>query len=108
MWESVDGGSGERGGKGGGRASGDRVMVKRDIWSRPLQGDIMSTANLLSGKADRFVFGVPTNNAESYMNLVARFSGGKLINRSQQDSYQHRCQGAALSHFLGPNDIKKH
>ncbi len=39
----------------------------------------MSTANLLSGKADRFVFGVPTNNAESNMNLVARFAGGKLI-----------------------------
>lgn len=36
------------------------------------------------------------------MSLVAKFSGGKQINRCQKGSYEHRCQGAGLHFQLGP------
>ena len=35
------------------------------------------------------------------MNVRAKFDGGKVINRSQSDSWQHRCMGAGLLHNLG-------
>ena len=37
-----------------------------------------------------------TNLAESYMNVRAKFDGGKQINRSQSGSWQGRCAGAGL------------
>ena len=37
-----------------------------------------------------------TNLAESYMNVRAKFDGGKQINRSQSGSWQGRCAGVGL------------
>ena len=43
-----------------------------------------------------------TNLAESYMNVRAKFDGGKQINRSQSGSWQARCAGAGLRMNEGP------
>ncbi|KAL1469698.1 hypothetical protein MTO96_024883 [Rhipicephalus appendiculatus] len=64
------------------------------------QVKLMSAANIIADKADR-----PddsSNLAEAIMSLVAKFSGGKQINRCQKGSYEHRCQGAGLHFELGP------
>ncbi len=44
---------------------------------------------------------LPTNLAESWMNIRAKFDGGKFNNRSQSGSWDHRCMGAGLRQNLG-------
>ncbi|XP_063221397.1 uncharacterized protein LOC134530485 isoform X1 [Bacillus rossius redtenbacheri] len=52
-------------------------------------------------KADRVAFNETTNEAERYMALVAKFTGGKRVNYTLQGSYHRRCHGAGLAHTLG-------
>ena len=35
------------------------------------------------------------------MHIRAKFDGGKVINRSQSGSWEHRCMGAGLRHNMG-------
>ncbi len=44
---------------------------------------------------------VTTNLAESWMHVRSKFDGGKVINRSQSGSWEHRCMGAGLQHNVG-------
>lgn len=67
-----------------------------------LRTKIMTAANSISEKAARLITDDTSNLAEALMSLVAKFSGGKQINRCQKGSYEHRCQVAGLSFQLGP------
>ncbi|KAH9366146.1 hypothetical protein HPB48_021810 [Haemaphysalis longicornis] len=62
----------------------------------------MTAANSISEKAARLITDDTSNLAEALMSVVAKFSGGKQINRYQKGSYKHRCQAAGLSFQLGP------
>jgi len=42
-----------------------------------------------------------TNLAECWMHIRAKFDGGKVINRSQSGSWEHRCMGAGLRQNIG-------
>lgn len=44
-----------------------------------------------------------TNLAESWMNIRAKFDGGKQYNRSQRGSWDGRCAGAGLQQIIGPD-----
>lgn len=44
-----------------------------------------------------------TNLAECWMNMRAKFDGGKQYNRSQRGSWEGRCAGAGLRHNIGPD-----
>jgi len=41
------------------------------------------------------------NLAESWMHMRCKFDGGKVVNRSQSGSFQHRCMGAGVRQDLG-------
>ena len=58
------------------------------------------TSRLL-GKARQLISNDTTNLAESWMYVRSKFDGGKVINRSQSGSWQHRCMGAGLKHNMG-------
>lgn len=42
-----------------------------------------------------------TNLAECWMHIRCKFDGGKVINRSQSGSWEHRCMGAGLRQNMG-------
>ena len=42
-----------------------------------------------------------TNLAESWMYIRSKFDGGKVINRLQSGSWEHRCMGAGLQQNIG-------
>lgn len=54
--------------------------------------------NRIIKKINRLQNNVTTNAAEKYMALVAKFTGGKRTNLIMGDTYEARCQGAALSY----------
>ena len=43
-----------------------------------------------------------SNLAECFMGIRCKFDGGKVFNRIQRGSFQHRCYGAGLRFQLGP------
>ncbi|KAH7976022.1 hypothetical protein HPB52_008226 [Rhipicephalus sanguineus] len=67
-----------------------------------IQVKLMSAANIIADKADRLITDDTSNLAEAIMSLVAKFAGGKQINRCQRGSYEQRCQGGGLHFQLGP------
>ncbi len=52
-------------------------------------------------KANQLIDNVTTNLAESWMHIRAKFDGGKVINRCQSGSWEHRCMGAGLQQNIG-------
>ena len=44
-----------------------------------------------------------SNLAECFMGIRCKFDGGKVLNRIQRGSFQHRCNGAGLRFQLGPD-----
>ena len=66
-----------------------------------LQHDIQVILSRLVAKAEQLIDNVTTNLAESWMHVRCKFDGGKVINRSQSGSWEHRCMGAGLQHNLG-------
>ncbi len=56
---------------------------------------------VLVAKAEQLIDNVTTNLAESWMHVRTKFDGGKVINRSQSGSWEHRCMGAGLQHNIG-------
>ena len=63
--------------------------------------DIQALLGRLVGKARQLLSNETTNLAENWMNVRAKFDGGKVINRSQSGSWQHCCMGAGLWHNMG-------
>ena len=63
--------------------------------------DIQTALARLVSKADQLIDNVTTNLAESWMHIRCKFDGGKVINRSQSGSWEHRCMGAGLHQNLG-------
>ncbi|XP_074028816.1 uncharacterized protein [Leptinotarsa decemlineata] len=57
----------------------------------------------LVSKANQLSYNHTTNQAERYMSLVAKFSGGKRVNYTKNVSFSARAHGAALSHLAGPS-----
>ena len=48
-----------------------------------------------------------SNLAECFMGIRCKFDGGKVYNRIQRGSFQHRCYGAGLRFQLGPDWASK-
>ncbi len=63
--------------------------------------DIQVILSRLVGKAEQLIDNVTTNLAESWMHVRSKFDGGKVINRYQSGSWEHRCMGAGLQHNVG-------
>lgn len=63
--------------------------------------DIQALLSRLIGKADQLLGNHTTNLAECWMSIRMKFDGGKVINRSQSGSWQHRCMGAGLRQNMG-------
>lgn len=58
--------------------------------------DIQVILSRLIGKASQLIDNATTNLAECWMHIRTKFDGGKVINRSQSGSWEHRCMGAGL------------
>ena len=63
--------------------------------------DIQAIVGRLVAKAGQLIGNFTTNLAEGWMQVRSKFDGGKVINRSQSGSWEHRCHGAALQQNLG-------
>ena len=67
-----------------------------------MMADIQTALSRLVAKAGQLIGNFTTNLAECWMHIRTKFDGGKVINRSQSGSFQHRCMGAGLCLNLGP------
>jgi len=65
--------------------------------------DIQTQVSRLVAKAGQLIGNSTTNLAECWMHMRTKFDGGKVINRSQSGSFEHRCMGAGLRMNLGPS-----
>ena len=63
--------------------------------------DIQVLVSRLVAKASQLVNNLTTNLAENWMQIRCKFDGGKVVNRSQSGSWEHRCSGAGLQKNLG-------
>ena len=63
--------------------------------------DIQTALSRLVSKASQLIENVTTNVAESWMHIRSKYDGGKVINRSQSGSWEHRCMGAGLQQNKG-------
>lgn len=63
--------------------------------------DIQVILSRLVAKAPQLIGNFTTNLAEAWMHIQTKFGGGKVINRSQSGSWEHRCMGAGLRQNLG-------
>ncbi len=63
--------------------------------------DIQSVLTRLVRKAGQLIGNETTNIAESWMHIRSKYDGGKVINRSQSGSWEHRCMGAGLQQNMG-------
>ncbi|XP_063229100.1 uncharacterized protein LOC134534548 [Bacillus rossius redtenbacheri] len=54
-------------------------------------------------KADRLVGNYTTNQAERFMSLVSKFSGGKRTDVGKKGRYKRCCLASGLSHVKGPH-----
>ena len=77
---------------------GGKVAI--DIDPR-LYHDIQLILSRVVSKAEQLADNVTTNLAEAWMHIRAKFDGGKVINRSQSGSWEHRCMGAGLQQNVG-------
>ena len=66
-----------------------------------LHHDIQSVLSRLVRKANQLISNVTTNIEESWMHIRSKLDGGKVINRSQSGSWEHRCMGACLQQNEG-------
>ena len=63
--------------------------------------DIQVLLSRLVAKARQLLGNATTNLAECWMHIRSKFDGGKVINRSQSGSWEHRCMGAGLQQNMG-------
>ena len=69
--------------------------------SPKLVHDVQLLVSRLAAKAHQLIGNHTTNLAEVWMHIRCKFDGGKVINRSQSGSWQHRCMGAGLAQNVG-------
>ena len=69
--------------------------------SPKLLHDVQVLVSRLVAKAPRLIKKFTTNLAEAWMHIRCKFDGGKVVNRIQSGSWQHRCMGAGLQPNLG-------
>ena len=69
--------------------------------NQKLMHDIQVIVSRLVAKAPQLIDNLTTNGAEAWMHVRSKFDGGKVINRSQSGSWNHRCMGAGLQQNLG-------
>ena len=63
--------------------------------------DLQVILSRLVGKARQLIENETTNIAESWMHIRSKFDRGKVVNRSQSGSWEHRCMGAGLQQNIG-------
>ena len=63
--------------------------------------EIQVVISRLVSKAHQLIYNFTTNLAENWMHVRCKFDGGKVVNRSQSGSWEHRCYGAGLEQNLG-------
>ena len=63
--------------------------------------EIQVAISRLVSKAHQLIHNFTTNLAENWMHVRCKFDGGKVVNRSQSGSWEHRCYGAGLEQNLG-------
>ena len=66
-----------------------------------LYHDVQAALSSLDGKAEQLLGNCTTNLAECWMHIRTKYDGGKVINRSQSGSWEHRSMGAALQQNMG-------
>ncbi len=76
-------------------------LGKVDLESE-LLADVSVLLQRLADKADRLIGNFTSNIAEAWMNIRAKFDGGKMYNRSNRSSWHARCYGGALRMNVGP------
>ena len=72
-----------------------------EVGTLPLIDYLQLVLSRLVAKAEQLVDNVTTNLAEAWMHIRSKFDGGKVINRSQSGSWEHRCMGAGLQQNEG-------
>ena len=83
------------------------MLVEQDVQAKPIpltdkmMHDIQVILSRLVAKASQLIGNFTTNLAEAWMHIRTKFDGGKVINRSQSGSWEHRCMGAGLRQNLG-------
>ena len=82
-------------------ASSRTAKLKPTEIDKKLMHDVQMLVSRLVEKAPQLIDNFTTNLAEAWMHIRSKFDGGKVINRSQSGSWQHRCAGAGLQHNLG-------
>ena len=70
---------------------------------RNLLLDVEILVSRLVAKAGQLIGNFTTNLAENWMSIRCKFDGGKVINRCQSGSWEHRCMGAGLRLNIRPN-----
>lgn len=63
--------------------------------------DLQLLVSRLAEQSRQLIGNYTTNLAESWMHIRCKFDGGKVINRSQHGSWQHRSMGAGLEQNYG-------
>ncbi len=63
--------------------------------------NIAVAVSRLVAKSKQLIGNHTMNLAECWMHVRAKFDGGKVINRSQSGSWEHRCMGAGLRQNMG-------
>ena len=58
--------------------------------------DIKRLVSRLASKASQLIGNFKTNLAENWMNIRAKFDGGKIFNHSQAGSWEFGCMGAGI------------
>ena len=73
------------------------VELPDDLYFR-----IQRAGDRLVSNAASLINNSTSNLAECFMGIRCKFDGGKVFNRIQRGSFQHRCHGAGLRFQLGP------
>ena len=63
--------------------------------------DVQVALSRLVAKVYQLIDNQTTNLAECWMHICSKYDGGKVINRSQSGSWEHRCMGAGLQQNMG-------
>ena len=80
--------------------SGD-ISVKLTDIPHDLFFRVQRAGDALVSKAPAFISNSTSNLVECFMSTCCKFDGGKVYNRTQRESFQHRCCGAGLRFQLG-------
>ena len=80
-----------------------RIAVNRSDIPDDLFFKVKRASDRLVSNAAALISNSTSNLAECFMSIRCKFDGGKVYNRVQRGSFQHRCYGAGLRFQLGPD-----